>query len=109
MATGWANGQSVTVMGTQSAGAEAQVDIVIGDGNDRIRLPGKMLGLGHGEWQRLRILQMTSDVIDAKASGGLFNSPKVHIDRVTGVVSIEGKRASLAGACQIRSDQLPKF
>jgi hypothetical protein len=81
-----------------------QVNIEINDDNTgRIRLPRTMLPPIHGGnegWFDLESIKKSDSEILASAGVSFINSPKVRIDRMTGLVSISGKAGSFSGECQ---------
>jgi hypothetical protein len=104
-AFGWNSWGSsrVTAFGTRSQGFEDQVDVRLFSGDDRIRLPRTMLPPIHGGsdgWFKLKDVKVTDRAITASAAVNFMNNPKVHIDRMTGTISINGKAGSYSGQCQ---------
>lgn len=94
---------SGTVYGTRQQGYADQVDIELTDAGGRIRLPRVTLPIirgGEDGWFALKDLQITDRAIDAKAGVNFINNPKIHIDRVTGTISINGKNGDYAGQCR---------
>lgn len=104
---------TTTVYGSRSHGFEDQVDVRLFIGDDRIRLPRTMLPPIHGGeagWFRLKNVQADARSIKASAVVNFMNNPKVHIDRVTGTISIAGKAGSYAGRCEaMQADAPAKF
>jgi hypothetical protein len=48
--------------------------------------------------------------IRASAAVNFMNNPKVHIDRVTGMISISGRAGDFSGQCQaVAADAKPQF
>jgi len=79
-----------------------QVDVRLFSGDDRIRLPRTILPPIHGGsdgWFELTNVKVTDRVITASAGINFMNHPKVHIDRLTGTISINGKAGSYTGQC----------
>lgn len=75
-----------------------------------IRLPRTMLPKFHGGdagWFELRNVQETDDSITGEAAVNFANHPKVHLDRITGTISIDGKSGHYSGTCQ-RYDPAPQ-
>jgi hypothetical protein len=98
----WGSSQ-VTAFGTRSQGFEDQVDVRLFSGDDRIRLPRTMLPPIHGGsdgWFKLKDVKVTDRAIQASAGVNFMNNPKIHIDRMTGTISINGKAGSYSGQCQ---------
>lgn len=94
---------SGTVYGTRERGYTDQVDVEIGDDSGRIRLPRVTLPIirgGEGGWFELKNLSITDRAIDGNAAINIINKPKVHIDRVTGTISITGKNGDFNGQCR---------
>lgn len=80
-----------------------QVDVRLFSGDDRIRLPRTMLPPIHGGkdgWFELTNVKVTDRAITASAGINFMSHPKVHIDRLTGTISINGKAGSYTGQCQ---------
>jgi hypothetical protein len=113
-ATAWSpNGKSVDYLGTRQQGFGDQVDIRLFAGDDRIRLPRTMLPPlrgGSEGWFKLKNVQADARSIRASAAVNIMNNPKVHIDRVTGTISISGKAGDFTGQCQVvDANAAPKF
>lgn len=104
---------SGTVTSQRQQGFSDQVDIRLFNGDDRIRLPRTMLPPlrgGSGGWFKLKNVIADARSIKASAAVNVMNNPKVHIDRVTGTISISGKAGDYAGQCQvIDAATAPKF
>lgn len=104
MATAWGNGDSVSVRGVRQQGFDDQVDVRLFSGDDRIRMPRTMLPAirgGDDGWFKLKGVKADDRSIRASAAVNLINNPKVHIDRVTGTISISGKAGDFTGQCQV--------
>src|SRR5688572_115310 len=85
---------TTNVYGQRQQGFEDQVDIRLFGGDDRIRMPRTMLPPirgGEGGWFKLKKVEADARSIRASAAVNLMNNPEVHIDRVTGSISISGK------------------
>lgn len=99
------HGNSTTnVYGQRQQGFEDQVDLRLFDGDDRIRMPRTMLPPirgGKDGWFKLKDVVADARSIRASASVNFMNNPKVHIDRVTGNISISGKAGDYSGQCQV--------
>jgi len=106
--SGWA-----TIRRNRSEGFEDQVDLWIEGQEGRIRLPRTMLPPIHGGekgWIKLSDIDVGGDTITASASVNALNHPKVHIDRRSGVISIDGKSGHFVGDCAaMEADQPRKF
>ena len=92
-----------SVNGTRAEGYADQVDVEFLDGEGRIRLPRSVLPAlrgGENGWFRLRDLSISDRVIEAQASVNFINKPRVHIDRTTGTISINGMNGSFVGRCE---------
>jgi hypothetical protein len=104
MATIYGGTGSINVMGQRHQGFQDQVDIRLFYGDDRIRMPRTMLpGIRGGSegWFKLKNVVADARTIDASAAVNFMNNPKVHIDRVTGIISISGKAGDYSGQCQV--------
>lgn len=65
---------------------------------------------GKGGWFKLKNVVADARSTEASASVNFMNNPKVHIDRVTGLISISGKAGDYSGQCQIIDPSTqPKF
>ncbi len=81
-----------------------QVDLRLFEGDDRLRMPRTMLPAlrgGKDGWFRLKNVVADARTIKASVYVNFINSPKVHIDRVTGIISISGKAGDYSGQCQV--------
>jgi hypothetical protein len=112
-AVGWGWGGWGVVAGHKDRGFNDQVDVRLFTGDDRIRMPRTMLpGLHGGDhgWFKVHDLVADARSIRLSAGVGMFNNPKVFIDRVTGTISISGKSGDYAGQCEvIDANAAPKF
>ena len=110
--SGYGNATS-NVYGQRQQGFADQVDLSLFEGDDRIRMPRTMLPAlrgGKGGWFKLKNVVADARSIEANASVNFMNNPKVHIDRVTGLISISGKAGDYSGQCQvIDGSTQPKF
>ena len=104
---------TTNVYGMRQQGFDDQVDIRLFAGDDRIRMPRTMLPPirgGKEGWFKLKDVQADARSIRAKAAVNLMNSPNVHIDRVTGAISISGKAGDYVGQCQaVDPNAQPQF
>lgn len=94
----WAN-----VVGQRTVPFDDQVNVKIDGDHGSIRLPRTMLPKFHGGdsgWFELRDVQETDDAIIGTAAVNFMNHPKVHLDRITGTISIDGKSGHYSGSCQ---------
>jgi hypothetical protein len=94
---------SGTIMGQRQQDFADQVDVRLFSGDDRIRMPRTMLPLirgGREGWFKLKSVKVTDRAITASAAVNVLNNPKVHIDRLTGTISINGKAGSYSGQCE---------
>lgn len=101
--SGYGNATS-NIYGQRQQGFADQVDLSLFEGDDRIRMPRTMLPPlrgGKGGWFKLKNVVADARSIDASASVNFVNNPKVHIDRVTGLISISGKAGDYSGQCQV--------
>jgi hypothetical protein len=100
---GLSGNSSGTVIGQRQQDFADQVDVRLFSGDDRIRLPRTILPPirgGNDGWFELTNVKVTDRVITASAGINFMNHPKVHIDRLTGTISINGKAGSYTGQCQ---------
>ena len=90
-----------------------QVDIQLFGGADQIRVPRILLPDlhgGKGGWFRLKNVTGDARMIDASMNLGILNNPKVHIDRVTGILTISGKAGDFSGQCHVMDmNAVPRF
>lgn len=101
---------SGTIVGRRQQGFADQVDVRLFSGDDRIRLPRTILPPirgGKAGWFKLKNVVATDRTITASAAVNLLNNPKVHIDRVTGTISISGRAGDYTGACEAVADDAP--
>ena len=101
---------SATVMGHRQQDFADQVDVKLFDGDDRIRMPRTMLPPirgGKEGWFKLKGVSADARTIRATAAVNFMNNPKVHIDRVTGTISISGKAGDFTGRCEAVSADAP--
>ena len=90
-----------TMHARETSRFEDRVTVRIIGGESRIRLPGTMLpaaGSGDG-WFTLGKLEMSERSITGFAAVDAMSRPKVHIDRQTGTIRIQGRSASYSGTC----------
>lgn len=104
MQDNYGNGAWGQVVASRAVPFADQVDVEIDDDDEgRIRLPRTMLPPIHGGdngWMKLKNVKLTDSEITGTAAVNFINSPKVHIDRRTGTISINGKAGSYSGDCQ---------
>lgn len=101
---------SSTVTQRRQQGFSDQVDVRLFNGDDRIRLPRTMLPLlrgGKDGWFKLKKVVADARTIRAKAAVNFINNPNVHIDRVTGTISISGKAGDYSGQCEAMTTDAP--
>jgi len=94
----WAN-----IVGQRTVPFDDQVNVKIDGDKGSIRLPRTMLPKLHGGdagWFELKDVRETDDAITGEAAVNFMNHPKVHLDRVTGTISIDGKSGHYSGSCQ---------
>lgn len=80
-----------------------QVDVRLLGETAQIRLPRTMLPRVHGGdggWFVMKDLVVRDDTIDGIAAVNVMNHPHVHLDRRTGVISIDGKSGRYTGECE---------
>lgn len=80
-----------------------QLEIDISGGVGRVRLPRRLVTPIHGGkdgWYDVKDLVIGPDAIDAKVPINFTNSPRMHINRITGSVAVEGRDGSFSGTCQ---------
>ena len=90
--------------GQRQQGFVDQVDLRLFGGDDRVRMPRTMLPAvrgGKDGWFKLKNVIFDSRSIRASAAVNVMNNPKIHIDRVTGLISISGKAGDFSGQCQV--------
>ena len=65
---------------------------------------------GDGGWFKLKKVVSDDRTISASAAVNFMNNPKVHIDRLTGTISISGKAGDYSGQCEaVAADAKPRF
>ena len=91
---------------------DVSVGFELADGAARIRLPSDMLppisGGGVQGWWNVTDLQVTDDEILGSYALNFISHPRIRIDRRTGVIDIEGRRA-FHGDCQNVKDVPRRF
>jgi hypothetical protein len=95
--TAWA-----TVTGSRSQAFADQVNVEIDGPSGRIRMPRVMLPPIHGGkdgWMEIEKLVVNDQEITGSVGVNFMNSPKLRIDRVTGILSMAGKAGSFTGQC----------
>lgn len=94
---------NASVTGTRDRAFTDQVDVELDGTEGRIRLPRTTLPVirgGEAGWFRLRNVRVTDRTITATAAVNFINRPKVHIDRVTGTITINGMNGDYNGRCE---------
>lgn len=89
--------------GTKDVAFQDQVNVEIVDGVGKIRMPRTMLPVirgGKNGWMDLKNLKIGDREITASAAVSIVNSPKVRIDRMTGMLSISGKSGNFTAPCR---------
>ncbi|MBW7945034.1 MAG: hypothetical protein H3C60_00995 [Sphingomonadaceae bacterium] len=90
-------------MGSKDVAFQDQVNIEIVGGVGKIRMPRTMLPPvrgGKDGWMELENLKIGDREITANAAVNFINSPKVRIDRMTGMLSISGKSGNFTAPCR---------
>lgn len=98
----YSGSSNATIVGKRTQGYADQVDLELNGDRGRIRLPRVVLPVVHGGdggWFELKDVQATDRTIDASAAINFLNHPKIHIDRLTGSISIAGKSGTYVGSC----------
>ncbi|MBA4308074.1 MAG: hypothetical protein C0429_15190 [Sphingopyxis sp.] len=102
-----------TITGTRTQEYADQVDVEIDGSAGRIRLPRVVLPIvrgGKDGWFELRSIKITDRTIEGEAGVNFLNRPRVHIDRLTGTISITGKGGNFTGKCErVEANATPKF
>lgn len=99
-----------TVSGMRQQGFNEQVDTRLFAGDDRIRMPRTMLPPirgGKDGWFKLRNVVADERSIRAKVAVNALNIPNMHIDRLTGTVSLSGKAGDFTGQCEVVDASAP--
>lgn len=94
---------TTNVYGRRQQDFADQVDLRLFEGDDRLRMPRTMLPAirgGKDGWFRLKNVVADDRTIRASVYVNFMNNPKVHIDRMTGIISISGKAGDYSGQCQ---------
>ena len=91
---------------------DVSVGFELADGAARIQLPRDMVPLISGGgvqgWWNVSDLQVTDDEIVGRYALNVISHPRIRIDRHTGVIEIEGRRA-FHGECQNVKDVPRRF
>lgn len=96
--SGWGN-----IMGNRSVPFDDQVNLWVAGGDGRIRMPRAMLPMfrgGEEGWFKLKDIEVTDTAITATVAVNFINSPKMRVDRLTGIISLSGKAGNYTGECQ---------
>lgn len=85
-------------------GFDSAVTLQIGGDDGRIRLPEKLIppihsGGDHQHWWQLNDIIVGANEIRASYRLNGLNTPKVRIDRTTGVITIKGTGQDFTGRC----------
>lgn len=102
---GSSNGQTAwaRMEGTTAVQFADQVNVDIDGATGRIRMPRTMLPPIHGGkdgWMDIEKLTIGEREITGSVGVNFINSPKLRIDRVTGVLSLAGKSGGFTGQCK---------
>lgn len=92
-----------SVTSTRDLAFEDEVKIEIVGGEGRIRMPRAMLPDirgGKDGWFGIARMRFGESEITGKAEVSLFNSPNLRIDRVSGMLSINGKAGTFTARCR---------
>ena len=92
-----------TAQRQDAVGFSDQVDFKIDGDQATIRMPRSMLPTFHGGddgWMKVKHLEISDREITGKVAVNPINSPKLRIDRLTGVLSLNGKAGSFIGDCR---------
>jgi hypothetical protein len=92
-----------TVTDSRSESFNDQVNVDIDGASGRIRMPRIMLPPIHGGkngWMEIEKLSVGDQEITGSIGVNFMNSPKVRIDRITGILSLSGKAGHFEGHCQ---------
>lgn len=92
-----------TATGIRDVSFEDQVNIEIVDGAGKIRMPRTMLPAirgGKNGWFEIERLKIGENEITGNAGVNFMNSPKVRVDRTTGMLSISGKSGNFTAQCK---------
>lgn len=99
-----ASGSSTaTIIGQRSQGFEDQIALRLDKTEGRVRMPRTMLPPIHGGedgWFKLKSIKVKQHEITATVGVNFMNSPKLRLDRYTGMISISGKAGDFVGQCQ---------
>lgn len=96
------NSASASVIGNRSVPFDDQVNLWIAGTTGKIRMPRIMLPPihgGDGGWFEIKSIKVTDNEITGKVGINFINSPKLRIDRITGMISISGKSGDYVGRC----------
>ena len=99
------DGKSNSVVQSQTKrDFEGAVDVKIGVGEAKIRLPKDILptltSVKADGWSNIKDLEITEREITGKLSFNFANKPKLRIDRTTGEIYITGSGGSFTGTCK---------
>ncbi|WP_260921764.1 hypothetical protein [Novosphingobium sp. 9] len=98
------NGASATanVYQRKTNAFDDEIEITLTNSTASVRLPRSIVPPIHGGkdgWFDVKDLKVTPDAIDGKVPINFTNAPRLHINRITGSVAIEGRDGSFNGLC----------
>lgn len=91
------------VIGTRSVGFDDQVVVELNGDTGRIRMPRAMLPTirgGKDGWFAIEKIRTTDKEITGSVQVSVLNSPKLRIDRMLGMIAINGKSGDYSGRCE---------
>ena len=94
---------SANIIGNNSVPFDDQVNLWIEGDDGRLRIPRAMLPAirgGNDGWFKINSIQVSENEIIGSIAVNFMNNPKLHIDRITGAISISGKAGDYSGRCK---------
>jgi hypothetical protein len=92
-----------TVTSQRSVGFEDQVTLEIDGDAGRIRMPRSMLPAirgGKDGWFEVRHVKWSENEVTGTIQVNVLNSPKLRLDRLQGMIAINGKAGDFSGRCE---------
>ena len=96
----WANGSAYS---RKANGFDDELEVKINGDQAQVRLPRQIvpkLHGGSGGWFGVKELVVGENEITGKVTMNFTNAPYLHIDRITGTVSVNGRDGTFSGQCK---------
>ena len=100
---GYGSGGWGQIIGSKDVSFDDQVTLEIKNSVGRIRMPRAMLPKirgGKGGWFEVKEVRWSDDEITGTVQVNVLNSPKLRVDRLQGMIAINGKSGDYSGRCE---------